>query len=47
MRELEFLPQWYPQIRRRRRLVHLQAWLTLVLIAVGLFLTFPPVWGLF
>src|SRR4051794_13636286 len=30
MRELEFLPAWYPQLRRRRRLVVLQAWLTLV-----------------
>ena len=33
MRELEFLPDWYPQARRRRRLVHLQGWLTLLLIA--------------
>ena len=33
MRELEFLPDWYPQTRRRRRMVILQAWLTLVLIA--------------
>lgn len=32
MRELEFLPDWYPQIRRRRRLVILQAWLILVLV---------------
>jgi hypothetical protein len=28
MRELEFLPAWYPQTRRRRRLVVIQAWLT-------------------
>jgi len=33
VRELEFLPDWYPQTRRRRRMVILQAWLTLVLIA--------------
>jgi Tfp pilus assembly protein PilN len=33
MRELEFLPAWYPQTRARRRLVHLQGWLTLLLIA--------------
>ena len=33
MRELEFLPDWYPQTRRRRRLIVLQAWLTLVLVA--------------
>jgi Tfp pilus assembly protein PilN len=33
MRENEFLPAWYPQTRRRRRLVHLQGWLTLALVA--------------
>jgi Tfp pilus assembly protein PilN len=33
MRDLEFLPDWYPQTRRRRRLVQLQAWLTLFLVA--------------
>ena len=32
MRELEFLPAWYPQVRRRRRLVMLQAWLMLFLL---------------
>ena len=32
MRELEFLPDWYPQTRRRRRMVVLQAWLILVLM---------------
>jgi Tfp pilus assembly protein PilN len=32
MHDLEFLPEWYPQARRRRRLVLLQGWLTLVLI---------------
>lgn len=31
MRELEFLPDWYPRIFRRRRLVMLQAWMVLVL----------------
>ena len=31
MRELEFLPDWYPQTRKRRRLVVLQGWLILVL----------------
>ena len=30
MRELEFLPPWYPKLRRRRRMVVIQAWLTLV-----------------
>jgi len=32
MRELEFLPQWYPLTRQRRRLVVLQGWLILVLM---------------
>lgn len=35
MRELEFLPAWYPQARRRRRTVLLQGWLT-VLFIVGM-----------
>ncbi len=39
MRELEFLPSWYPRLRRRRRLVQLQAWMSLVVIlALCLFL---------
>jgi len=33
MRDMEFLPDWYPQTRRRRRLVVLMGWLTLLLIA--------------
>ena len=33
MRELEFLPDWYPQTHRRRRLIVLQGWLTLVMVA--------------
>ncbi len=40
MRELEFLPAWYPQIRRRRRLVVLQAGMSCVVIAgLGLWIT--------
>lgn len=35
MRELEFLPPWYPAIRRRRRQTLLQLWLT-GLIAISL-----------
>lgn len=30
MRELEFLPDWYPRIRKRRRWLLAQAWFTLV-----------------
>lgn len=33
MRELEFLPTWYHQTRRRRRIVMLLGWMTLVLVA--------------
>jgi len=33
VRELEFLPDWYPQTHRRRRLIVLQGWLTLVMVA--------------
>src|SRR6478672_3210046 len=32
MPELEFLPSWYPQARRRRRLFHLQTWSFLAVI---------------
>lgn len=35
MREIEFLPDWYPVTRRRRRLVMLQGWL-MVVIAAGM-----------
>ena len=35
MRELEFLPEWYPQSRRRKRIVLLQGYMTL-LMAAGL-----------
>ncbi len=33
MREVEFLPDWYPRVRKHKRLVILQAWITLILIA--------------
>jgi Tfp pilus assembly protein PilN len=33
MRDLEFLPAWYPQTRQRRRLIVLQGWLILTLVA--------------
>jgi len=33
MRELEFLPEWYPRIQRRKRLVVLHGWLTVVVAA--------------
>jgi Tfp pilus assembly protein PilN len=39
MRELEFLPNWYPTMRTRKRWVAMQAWLTLVIaVALGLWL---------
>jgi Tfp pilus assembly protein PilN len=33
MRELDFLPEWYPQSRRRKRIVLLQGYMTLLLAA--------------
>ncbi|HZZ44632.1 MAG TPA: PilN domain-containing protein [Tepidisphaeraceae bacterium] len=39
MRELEFLPEWYPRLRKRKRMVGVQTWATGVLI-IGLCL-----WG--
>jgi Tfp pilus assembly protein PilN len=32
MREMEFLPSWYPEISKRRRMVVLQAWATMALV---------------
>ena len=32
MREVEFLPEWYPKVRQRKRMVALQAWITLTLM---------------
>ncbi|MEO6434774.1 MAG: PilN domain-containing protein [Tepidisphaeraceae bacterium] len=32
MREVEFLPEWYPKVRKRKRMVALQAWISLMLI---------------
>lgn len=38
MRELEFIPDWYPRTRRRKRFVVLEAYLTLILAGgLGLF----------
>jgi len=40
MRELEFLPEWYPRLRRQRRRVLLQVWVALViLVGLALWLT--------
>jgi hypothetical protein len=33
MREVDFLPEWYPGVRQRRRRVALQAWITMITIA--------------
>ena len=39
MRELEFLPDWYPKVRKRKRVVALQAWMTLtVMCGLGLWM---------
>lgn len=33
MRELEFLPKWYPRLRHRKRLIVMQSWLTIACLA--------------
>ena len=33
MREVEFLPEWYPKVRRRKRQMVMQAWATIALIS--------------
>jgi hypothetical protein len=39
MRELEFLPAWYPMLRRKRRVLLMEAWLAVTTVAVlGLWL---------
>jgi hypothetical protein len=32
MRELDFLPGWYPQLQRKKRILVLQLWMTLVMV---------------
>ena len=40
MRELEFLPDWYPRLRRRTRVVLLQSWMTAaIVVGLALWLT--------
>ena len=39
MREMEFLPEWYPKVRKRRRMVVMQAWVTFtVVLGLGLWM---------
>ena len=39
MRELEFLPTWYPVLRRKRRIIVIEAWLAVTIVAaLGLWL---------
>jgi len=39
VRELEFLPEWYPMLHRRKRWVKIQAWLTVVVMGgLGLYM---------
>jgi hypothetical protein len=33
MREVEFLPEWYPKVRKRRHMMVVQAWATIILIS--------------
>jgi Tfp pilus assembly protein PilN len=40
MRDLEFLPDWYPTLRRKKRIVMLEGWLGIVVIlGLGLWVT--------
>src|SRR4051794_34824057 len=32
MRELEFLPDWYPRLRKRKRIVGMQGYATVILV---------------
>src|SRR5438552_614206 len=32
VREVDFLPDWYPKVRQRKRVVALQAWITMILV---------------
>jgi Tfp pilus assembly protein PilN len=34
MRELEFLPDWYPTLRRKRRVLLIEGWLTIAIVGV-------------
>jgi hypothetical protein len=39
MREVEFLPEWYPKVRRRKHLMVMQAWVTIIIMsALGLWM---------
>jgi Tfp pilus assembly protein PilN len=39
MRELEFLPEWYPRIRQRSRVIKLQGWImVLLIVSIGAWL---------
>jgi len=39
MREVDFLPQWYPKVRQRKRAVMIQTWATLALVvALGVWM---------
>jgi hypothetical protein len=39
VRELEFLPDWYPRVRKRKRVVALQTWVTItVMCGLGLWM---------
>ncbi len=40
MRELEFLPDWYPRLRKRKRQIALQGWISLLIVgALALWLS--------
>jgi Tfp pilus assembly protein PilN len=40
VREPDFLPAWYPTVRRRRTILIVQSWATLAIVLIGTFLVF-------
>ena len=35
MRELDFLPDWYPRVRRKKRVVLMQSWVTVAVVVMA------------
>lgn len=35
MREIDFLPQWYPAVRRQRSILRAQVWASAVIVSAG------------